>query len=301
MNAYQSLFHCHYCEGGRPSPDEVLATAMPWYQHPLNCCYIRELALLYEPALLPYIASYIVEPTISGLTSSTPGLLEGKFHWDPNNRQAHWEIEPPTAIPPTSAPYGIASDDNERGIVASHHARLLALGEIRDPIKILCSRRSWTGRHDIMMPNGLVLGHVRMGLIQRRAYLTDTQGHLLALFICENYGEGSDAPRKFSIFVPHHETIVPYTRQSEVTTTSHYYTNQQPTWHDGMQAYILQFQHLRVKEKSVKNFVIRDDGRFVMQFGRIKDNRSVFILDVDAPFSPLIAYAAAIVSCCWPI
>jgi hypothetical protein len=82
------------------------------------------------------------------------------------------------------------------------------------------------------------------------------------------------------------------------------YKNVLPTWHDGMNAYVMHFDHYRVKEKSVKNFKIVENEsevkqgskpRTLLQFGRTFD-RNVFIMDYAYPFSAQSAFSVCLSS-----
>jgi hypothetical protein len=64
-----------------------------------------------------------------------------------------------------------------------------------------------------------------------------------------------------------------------------------PTWNEQHMIYQLDFGG-RVTTKSAKNFQLELDGEQVLQFGKI-DNGS-FILDFQAPFSPIQAFATAL-------
>jgi hypothetical protein len=64
-----------------------------------------------------------------------------------------------------------------------------------------------------------------------------------------------------------------------------------PTWNEQHMIYQLDFGG-RVTTKSAKNFQLELDGEQVLQFGKI-DNGS-FILDFQAPFSPVQAFATAL-------
>jgi len=94
----------------------------------------------------------------------------------------------------------------------------------------------------------------------------------------------------------------------QLQTTIETYENLRPVWHDGMNAYVLHFDHHRVREKSVKNFRIvrtvpdltaKQPGatvqKTVLQFGRVLD-RNVFIMDYAYPLSPLAAFAICLSS-----
>lgn len=78
------------------------------------------------------------------------------------------------------------------------------------------------------------------------------------------------------------------------------YENLRPVWHDGMNAYVLHFDHHRVREKSVKNFRVartipdpENPGQTkqvtVLQFGRTLD-RNVFIMDYGYPLDARTAF-----------
>jgi len=84
------------------------------------------------------------------------------------------------------------------------------------------------------------------------------------------------------------------------------YENLRPVWHDAMQAYVLHFDHHRVREKSVKNFKLvrkvpdpANPGstiqQTVLQFGRVHD-RSVFVMDYAYPLSCVTAFAICLSS-----
>lgn len=93
-------------------------------------------------------------------------------------------------------------------------------------------------------------------------------------------------------------------RQINVKINDKLYQNIKPSWHDDIRANVLYFHNNRVKEKSVKSFVLCEENvvtndkktttdmskKTIMQFGRIKD-RSKFILDFRYPLSPLEAFS----------
>jgi tubby-related protein 1 len=74
-----------------------------------------------------------------------------------------------------------------------------------------------------------------------------------------------------------------------------------------MNAYVLHFDHHRVREKSVKNFKlvrqVPDESKpagatkqvTVLQFGRVAD-RNIFVCDYAYPLSPLAAFAICLSS-----
>jgi tubby-related protein 1 len=73
-----------------------------------------------------------------------------------------------------------------------------------------------------------------------------------------------------------------------------------------MNAYVLHFDHHRVREKSVKNFklvrTVPDELKpgatkqvTVLQFGRVAD-RNIFVCDYAYPLSPLAAFAICLSS-----
>jgi Tub family len=61
--------------------------------------------------------------------------------------------------------------------------------------------------------------------------------------------------------------------------------------------FVLDFYKNRVKKHSVKNFLIRDStGELIVQFGRARAE-NVFVLDLQHPISPLVAFGAALANC----
>ena len=95
---------------------------------------------------------------------------------------------------------------------------------------------------------------------------------------------------------------------SEINCSVETYENLRPVWHDGMNAYVLHFDHHRVREKSVKNFRLvrsvpdpnsKTPGatiqHTVLQFGRVLD-RNVFVMDYGYPLSALSAFAICLSS-----
>jgi hypothetical protein len=95
---------------------------------------------------------------------------------------------------------------------------------------------------------------------------------------------------------------------NEISCSVETYENLRPVWHDGMNAYVLHFDHHRVREKSVKNFRLvrsvpdptsKTPGatiqHTVLQFGRVLD-RNVFVMDYGYPLSALSAFAICLSS-----
>jgi hypothetical protein len=68
-----------------------------------------------------------------------------------------------------------------------------------------------------------------------------------------------------------------------------------PTWNDQHMIYQLDFGG-RVTTKSAKNFQLEYGDKQVLQFGRIENGS--FILDFQAPFSPIQAFAVALANLC---
>ena len=293
---WMSLFHCQYCGGKNSLLDE---TSTPWYHHIFRCCATRELGKIYEPVLLPYLASYLTEPTVSGLISVTPGLLEGTFYWDKNNKSGYWEVKPPATFPthPPISPYGIATTDVERGIVAIYRSKYEVVSQLTHPVVLFRSstrKIAWRGTcHDITTTDGQKMGCVQVADSDSQAYLLDNYDNVLVRFTNSNYIEAG-RPRKMMLDIPQNQVSYS-TRDQMIVAVSH--SNQQPAWNDAVNAYVLKFHNHRVTDKSVRNFLFQDADRFMLQFGRIKDSRTHFTLDVDQPFSPLLAYAVAAVSC----
>jgi Tub family len=68
-------------------------------------------------------------------------------------------------------------------------------------------------------------------------------------------------------------------------------------WDMDARYFVLDFYKNRVKKHSVKNFLIRDStGELIVQFGRARAE-NVFVLDLQHPISPLVAFGAALANC----
>ena len=68
-----------------------------------------------------------------------------------------------------------------------------------------------------------------------------------------------------------------------------------PTWNEQHMIYQLDFGG-RVTTKSAKNFQLELNEKQVLQFGRIENGS--FILDFQAPFSPIQAFSVALANLC---